>query len=179
MRRPRVALTSSAGYGAVYRARGRELLARNGSLSRLPVGVLRVLPKVRTAPNGTSSRTLSRYVAVHAPGVDIRWYKTGARAGSDPRSEHATFLLLPWPLRVRESDFRPIEGSVRSLTKEPFGYFEFAPSEGLDLDLVERVLMSALDEGRARRHRRASGERGGAKHEVPELETPARALRRF
>jgi hypothetical protein len=58
----------------------------------------------------------------------------------------STLLLLPWPLRVRESDCRPVPGSVRSLTKEPFGYFEFAPSEGLDLDLVDRMLIAALDE---------------------------------
>jgi hypothetical protein len=51
-----------------------------------------------------------------------------------------------WPLRVRQSDFRAVAGSVRSLTKEPFGSFEFAPSEGLDLDLVDRVLSAALDE---------------------------------
>lgn len=32
-----VSLTACEGYGALYRARGRELLARNGSLSRVPV----------------------------------------------------------------------------------------------------------------------------------------------
>jgi hypothetical protein len=142
-----VALTASAGYGAIYRARGRELLARKGSLSRTPVGALRVLPKVRTAPNGTSSRTLSRYASVHRPGVETHWHKVAARRPSiEPQPEQTTFLLLPWPLRVRESDFRPIPGSVRSLTKEPFGYFEFAPSERLDLDLVDRTLAAALDE---------------------------------
>jgi hypothetical protein len=141
-----VALTAGDGYGAVYRAQGRELLARKGSLSRVAVDAFRVLPKVRTAPNGTSSRTLSRYVGVHAPGVEAHWYKSGARAGSDPKSEHATFLLLPWPLRVRESDFRALDSSVRSRSKEPFGLFEFAPSDGLDLDLVERTLIAALDE---------------------------------
>jgi hypothetical protein len=30
-------------------------------------------------------------------------------------------------MRVRESDFRPVEGSVQRLAKEPFGFFEFAP----------------------------------------------------
>ena len=77
-----VALTASDGYGAIYRARGRELLARKGSLSRAPVGALRVLPKVRTAPNGTSSRTLSRYVGVHRPGVETHWHKVAARRPS-------------------------------------------------------------------------------------------------
>jgi hypothetical protein len=55
-------------------------------------------------------------------------------------------LLLPWPLRVRESDFRPLEGSVQRLAKEPFGFFEFAPSERLDLDLVSRTIIAARDE---------------------------------
>jgi hypothetical protein len=142
-----VALTTSDGYGAIYRARGRELLARKGSLSRAPVEALRVLPKVRTAPNGTSSRTLSRYVGVHRPGVETHWHKVAARLpATEPETDQTTFLLLPWPLRVRESDFRPVPGSVRSLTDEPFGYFEFAPSEALDLDLVDRTLTAALDE---------------------------------
>jgi hypothetical protein len=85
-----VALTASAGYGAIYRARGRELLARKGSLSRTPVGALRVLPKVRTAPNGTSSRTLSRYASVHRPGVETHWHKVAARQPStEPQPEQA------------------------------------------------------------------------------------------
>jgi hypothetical protein len=52
----------------------------------------------------------------------------GRRQGTDPRAQGANFLLLPWPRRVRESDFRPVEGSVRSLVKEPFGFLEFVPS---------------------------------------------------
>ena len=50
--------------------------------------------------------------------METHWFKAGARIGSEPRSEHATFLLLPWPLRVRQSDFRPVEGSVRNRSKE-------------------------------------------------------------
>ena len=78
-----VALTACDGSGATYRGRGRELLARKGSLSRAPVEGLRVLPKVRTSPNGTSSRTLSRYVGVHRPGVDTHWHKVAARRPAD------------------------------------------------------------------------------------------------
>jgi hypothetical protein len=142
-----VSLTATEGYGAIYRARGRELLARKGSLSRAPVASLRVLPKIRTAPNGTSSRTLSRYVSAHRPGVETHWHKVASRQHrTEPQTEQTTFLLLPWPLRVRQSDFRPVPGSVRSLTTEPFGYFEFAPAEELDLDLVDRTLTAALDE---------------------------------
>jgi hypothetical protein len=142
-----IALSRFGGKGCVYRARGRELLARTGSLARIRSHSLRVLPKVRTSPNGTSLRSFSRYACVQGPGVGARWHKTPIRRyGTDPYARHANLLLLPWPLRVRESDFRPVEGSVQRQTKEPFGFFEFAPSEKLDLDLMDRMIVAAQDE---------------------------------
>src|SRR5262249_54630585 len=142
-----VALDRSDGEGCLYRARGRELLARTGSLARIQTNFVRVLPKVRTPPNGTSWRSFSRYACVQRPGVEVRWYRVPARrSGTDPRARHANLLLLPWPLRVRESDFHPLEGSAQRLAKEPFGFFEFAPSERLDLDLVSRTIAAARDE---------------------------------
>ncbi len=142
-----MALDSSHGKGCIYRAHGRELLARTGSLARIQPRSLRVLPKVRTPPTGTSLRSFSRYASVHDPGVEVRWHKVPVRrGGTDQHRRHANLLLLPWPLRVRESDFRPLEGSVQRLDKEPFGLFEFAPSEKLDLDLVSRVIVAARDE---------------------------------
>ena len=126
--------------GLVYRAHARELLARTGSLARIPSHLVRVLPKIRTPPNGTSLRSLSRYATAHRPGIDTRWHKVPARR---PRHDGAiNYLLLPWPLRVRESDFHPVPGSAHGSS----GLFEFAPSEGLDLDLVDRTLVAALDE---------------------------------
>lgn len=132
------------GKGCLYRARGREMLATTGSLSRIQSRSLRVLPKVRTPPNGTSLRSFSRYACVQFPGVEARWHKIPVRrTGTDHRSRHVNLLLLPWPLRVRESDFRPLK--VQSLAKE-CGFFEFAPSEKLDLDLVSRTILAARDE---------------------------------
>jgi hypothetical protein len=140
-----VALDTSNADASVYRARGRELLARNGSLARLDTRLLRVLPKVRTPPTGRPA--FSRYACVQGPGIDVRWHKIPARhRGTDLRAEYATLLLLPWPLRVRASDFHPVEGSLQRLTNDPFGFFEFAPAEGLDLDLLDRVLVAARQE---------------------------------
>ena len=140
-----VALDSSDGEASTYRARGRELLARTGSMSRVNPRFLRVLPKVRTPPTGRAA--FSRYACVQGPGIEARWHKVPARhRGTDVRSEYATLLLLPWPLRVRESDFRPLEGPVQRQAKEPFGFFEFAPADGLDLDLLDRMLVAARDE---------------------------------
>ena len=140
-----VALDSSHAEGCVYRARGRELLARTGSLARIDARYLRVLPKVRTPPTGRPA--FSRYASLQGPCIDVRWHKMPARhRGTDLRSEYATLLLLPWPLRVRASDFRAVGESVQRLTKDPYGYFEFAPAEGLDLDLLDRVLLAARQE---------------------------------
>jgi hypothetical protein len=140
-----IAHDSSDADGCVYRARGRELLATTGSLARVSSRFLRVLPKVRTPPTGRPS--FSRYACVQGPRIEARWHEVPARhRGIDPRSEFATLLLLPWPLRVRESDFRPLGGSVQRLVKEPFGFFEFAPAEGLDFDLLDRVLVAAREE---------------------------------
>jgi hypothetical protein len=164
-----VALDSSDAGGCVYRARGRELLARTGSLARIDAGFLRVLPKVRTPPVGVPA--FSRYACLQGPGIDARWHKIPARhRGTDFRSEYATLLLLPWPLGVRATDFHPVEGSVERLTKDPYGFFEFAPAERLDLDLLDRVLIAA---------RREAGsvdvvvlpESAVAEHELDGLET--------
>src|SRR4029077_2732736 len=92
--------------GATYRARARELLARTGSLARFPPRLVRVLPKIRTAPTGRPS--FARYACVAGTGLEDSWHQQPARPpGSEPQSEFVNFVLLPWPLRVRESDFRP------------------------------------------------------------------------
>jgi hypothetical protein len=143
-----VALDTSDAEACIYRARGRELLARTGSLSRINAQFFRVLPKVRTPPTGRA--TFSRYACVVGPGIEIHWHKVPTRhRGTDLTSEHATLLCLPWPLQVRESDFVPVEGSVQRLSNEPFGFFEFAPAEGLDLDLLDRVLVAARQEAKS------------------------------
>jgi hypothetical protein len=131
--------------GFRFRARAGELLARSGSLSRLPTHRLRVLPKVRTPPGGISFRSLSRYLCLRGPAVDVAWHKVPDRR-SGLGQQQANVLLLPWPLRVRQRDFRPLPGSVRRAENEPFGVFEFVPAEPFDLGLVERTLRSALDE---------------------------------
>ena len=140
-----VALDTSDAVASVYRARGRELLVRKGSIARVDPRLLRVLPKVCTPPTGRAA--FSRYACVQGPGIEACWHKMPTRhRGTDLSSEYATLLLLPWPLEVNASDFRPIEGSVQRPSKDPFGFFEFAPAHGLDFDLLDRVLVAARRE---------------------------------
>src|SRR5262249_40413494 len=95
--------------GQRFRARARELLARTGTLSRISRERLRVLPRVRNAVGGPSIRSLSRYVCVRGPEVDVVWNRIPARTlASGDAAEEGNVLMLPWPLRIDAEDFKPI-----------------------------------------------------------------------
>ena len=126
----------------VFRARTRELLARTGSMARIPPSRLRVLPKYRTPPGGITSRSISRYTCVVGSAIDVDVNQIGARAPR-PRPERLSMLLLPWPLQVSAGDFQPVPASVQERDIEPYGYFQFSPSEPFDLSLADRVLAAA------------------------------------
>src|SRR5215471_12564445 len=132
--------------GARFRARARELLARTGTLSRISRERLRVLPCVRNPVGGPSIRSLSRYVYVRGPEVDVVWNRIPAgTVGPGGPAQEGNVLMLPWPLRIAAEDFKPT-GAVERAGLEPHGFFEFAPGELLDLDLADRVLQSARNQ---------------------------------
>jgi hypothetical protein len=114
-------------------------------MARLPPELLRVLPKVRTPGGGISFRSLSRYACVRGPTVDVRWHRIPVRPPGRG-AQRANILLLPWPLRLEDSDFRPLAGSVQRAEMEPFGFFEFRPSEPFDVSLVDRILRAAASQ---------------------------------
>ncbi len=132
--------------GAVHLARAQELLAHRGTLSRLPADRVRHLPKTRTAAVGMTHRSLSRYAATTTAGIPAVWHRVPLRRWGPSLAQHANVVLLPWPLRLRETDFEPVPGSVRRPEREPFGFFRYTPSEPLDLALVDELLAAALDE---------------------------------
>ncbi len=132
--------------GQRFRARARELLARTGTLSRISLQRLRVLPRVRNPVGGPSIRSLSRYVCVREPSVDTVWNRIPARTvGPGGTAQDGNVLMLPWPLGIDAEDFKPTSAVMRA-GPEPHGFFEFAPGEPLDLDLADRVLKSARDQ---------------------------------
>jgi hypothetical protein len=101
---------------------------------------------VRNAVGGPSIRLLSRYVCVRGPEVDAEWNRIPARTvGPTGVTPEGNMLMLPWPLRIEAEDFKPT-GAVERAVFEPYGFFEFAPGELLDLDLADRVLQSARNQ---------------------------------
>jgi len=133
--------------GAVHIARAREMLTRTGSMARFPADRVAHTPKTRTTGVGITHRSLSRYTSTTTARIPTVWHRAPLqRSGTEPSALHANILLLPWPLRIRESDFVPVPGSVRRPEREPFGFFNYTPSEPLDLGLVDRLLTAAIDE---------------------------------
>ncbi len=133
--------------GSTFTARAQELLVRTGSTSRLPAERVTHLPKTRTTSVGITHRSLSRYASTTTDGIRVQWDTIPIRRrGDQPVRRHANVMLLPWPLEIHESDFVAVPGSVRRPEREPYGFFTFEPSEGLDTALVERLLDAAMDE---------------------------------
>src|SRR5262249_48105536 len=90
-----VALDSSGGHGCAYRARGRELLARTGSLARVNPRFIRVLPRVSSAPTGQAG--FSRYACVQGPwhrGPMAQDARSSPRQGCHLRVRDATAAAL-------------------------------------------------------------------------------------
>lgn len=138
---------SATGPGYTFRARARELLARTGSIATLPAERVALLPKSRTSSVGITHRSLSRYTCTTTDGIPVVWNRIPVRRrDSRAVSRHANVVLLPWPLRIRETDFVPVPDSVRRPEREPFGFFGYEPSEPLDLGLVDALLDAALEE---------------------------------
>jgi hypothetical protein len=130
--------------GCELRARAREHLAERGSLSRVPTDRLRVLPKSHLPDTGLTLRSLSRHVAASSSPARLLWLKAPKAPPRGPHGHaHSTLVLLPWPYHIHPADFRPAEGPLRNMDAAAYRFFEFAPRQPLDLDLVHRVLHAA------------------------------------
>ena len=136
-----VALDTSDAVASVYRARGRELLVRTGSIARVDPRLLKVLPKVRTPPTGRPA--FSRYACVQRPGRGALAQDARASPRHGPSLRVRDAAAPSVAARGQRLGLRPVEGSLRRPSKDPYGSFEFAPAQGLDLDLLDRVLVAA------------------------------------
>lgn len=132
------------GPGCEFRGRAREYLAEAGTLSRIPAGRVRVVPKGRFASGGITLRSLSRHLGASFGQVELLWMK----APKGPRhvtsqEEHSTILLVPWPLTVETQDFRPTTGRLRNMDSHAFRFFEYRPRRRFDLSLLHQTLHAA------------------------------------
>ncbi len=98
------------------------LLAKTGSLSRLPTSVARVLPKLRTPSVGMTLRSLSHHVTVHQTEVEILW-----RSMPWPNIDENTLnvMVVPWPFRFEPTWFLPSGFATPRPSDEHDRYFHY------------------------------------------------------
>ena len=124
-----------------FERRAWDLLDAHGSLSRLPPGRIRVLPKTRVPTRGLTIRSFSRHLALSYEAVEVDWQRMQPGRLVPPDRDF-NVVLLPWPLSVQSSDFRPVKGPIDNMDTA-FGCFEFAPATRLPRDLLAGVLRAA------------------------------------
>ena len=129
---------------ATFEAGAWAQLQHRGSLSRLSATRVRIVPKALLSARGITIRSLSRYLALCYESVEVRW--RGIEPGVQGARRDYNIVLVPWPLSVRADDFREARSSaLRNMDPELFGFFEFAPQPGLDVELVDALLQAAAD----------------------------------
>jgi hypothetical protein len=129
-------------FGDRFEARGWRLLQGRGSLSRLSPGRVRILPKTNFPPRGITIRSLSRYLGLCYEAVDVRWRGVEPSPSGDRR--YYNILLLPWPLSIKATDFRPAAvRPIENMDPNRFAFFEFAPEVSLDAQIVGSLLSAA------------------------------------
>ena len=128
-----------------FEARAWALLANHGSLARLSSSRVRITPKIHFASRGITIRSLSRYLALCYESVDVRWRRVEPAdlpPGQLADRPERNFLLLPWPLAVSASAFRPVSGPL-DMDPDAFGFFAFDPTAPLDVLAVQQVVEEA------------------------------------
>lgn len=111
---------------------------------RIPTSRLRVLPKSQSPKSGLSLRSLTHHIAFCPPtNLSVRWHS----AGLTPNvvgDRTCNFLLVPWPFRVKPTDFSVVSCD-RTLET---GWFRYVPQQfkvGEVIETVERLVEKASD----------------------------------
>jgi hypothetical protein len=155
--------------GNSFEGRAWSLLGERGSVARVSPARIRITPKTHFAARGLTIRSFSRYLALNYETLEVRWRRIEPARWSPPARSEYNLMLLPWPLEMSASSFRPKEGPLENMDPSTFGFFEFDHETPLDLDLVDRLLSEA--EGRkCRVHGLVLPESAVRINELPPLE---------
>jgi hypothetical protein len=134
--------TAAAGPFPLFKVSAGSLLSQTNSLSRLPTERVRVIPKMRVPHSGITIRSLTRHVAaVESSEVTPVWQD--AVDSIDAGRDHATFLLVPWPLAVMPGDFRKAPGPLLNMNPDEYDFFEYSPKDPPDVAALVDLLETA------------------------------------
>jgi hypothetical protein len=140
----RLATSAQDGQRGSFEEAAWSRLARHGTVSRIDPARVRITPKTHFADRGITIRSLSRYLALSYESIDVRWRRIPATPELAVGTDELNLLMVPWPLEVRATAFRPVEGPLENMDSTAFGFFRFDPGGGLDVGLLGRLVEAAL-----------------------------------
>jgi hypothetical protein len=141
----RVLAVPAAGGPDAFAVRARTMLAELRSLSHLDPDRIRVLPKSQLTTRGLTIRSFSRFVALSYEAVDLEWSMVDVGVGSWVEGRDFHMMLVPWPLVVDSTAFRPVDGPL-DMDTDAFGFFSYAPTRPLAPAFLAGLIDAALEE---------------------------------
>jgi hypothetical protein len=140
-----VLAVAAADERASFLTRARRLLAERGTLSHLDPDRIRVLPKTQLTTRGLTIRSFSRYLALTYEAVELEWSTVTVGEGNWVEGRDFYMVLVPWPLEVDSSAFRPVAGPL-GMDPDAFGFFSYEPTRSLAPAFLSSLLDAALHE---------------------------------
>jgi len=116
-----------------------QRLTSVGTLSKERVRWATILPKLRTPQIGITLRSMSMHVALDQSEVGVDWSVGGILR--ERKERKLNLLILPWPLKIKATDFREVPGHTIQ-----DDYFEYSPSEKLSLVRIRKLIQAAKQE---------------------------------
>jgi hypothetical protein len=118
----------------------RKLREHSSACDEISSDRVRTLPKMRTAQNGLTVRSLSHNIAIWTGGDEARprWILAGPYV---EETSSINLLLVPWPTTVMPSQFSETEGlpsEMMNMAKKQFGFFTFEQRQN-DRELLSLV----------------------------------------
>ena len=114
-------------------------LTSAGTLTKSHIRWATVLPKLRTPQVGITNRSMSMHVALDQSEVSVNWTVGGFLR--EEWTNKLNLLLLPWPLKIRATDFREVPGPTRN-----HDYFEYDSSENPSVQRIRDLIQNAKNE---------------------------------
>ena len=114
-------------------------LTSAGTLAKDRVRWATVLPKLRTPQIGITTRSMSMHVALDRSEVGVNWSVGGLL--KKRKEKKLNLLLLPWPLKIKTTDFRAVPGPT-----DHDDYFEYSASERLSYSRIRKLIEEAKKE---------------------------------
>ncbi|MBI2605144.1 MAG: hypothetical protein HYW49_03580 [Deltaproteobacteria bacterium] len=130
------------GANLVFYGVSAAMLKVSGSLSRIDVSRIKVLPKLRTPQVGISLRSLSHHLAVDRSEVKVKWIWPPFKPVSES-DKKLNLMVIPWPEVIEPRSFRIPNHRLDNMNPDEFAFFRFSPRKRFNVERAIELIRRA------------------------------------